>query len=567
MKRIVFLIIASLMVIGFVLPGCTPAEENIIKIAVCGPLTDIQGQNHLAGAQMARDEINAAGGVTVNGTKYKIELVQVNTNEVLGLPAPAVANLLAVIDDVDFVVGGFRTEVVMAYRQVAMDAHRIFMNCGAATLRLQRSVNENYNTYKYWFKATPYNEIFLVTSMLKMVASAAGSLVSTLLTLIGGYGCNFTDPDYAFAAPPNTNLRVVIVAEALAWDAGIVTLAQAKLPTLLSKKGINMTVVGTYLWSDKANGIAIAADMAAIAGLKPHIIFTSFSGPVGKVYSKMRTDLGIPALSIGINVEGQQQGMVNYTSNGCLYDMMLDTYAWNLNETALTAPFFNAFWGNMTPNDYPTYTAATYDAIYGLKDAIEYTNSMDPVALIGRLETAQREVTGAPKTCVYPLAATYLGLIGTPPVNTWALNSSQVLQSYPFLNGLSVNGTTWGIVPGSENWSDILNWTYYPNLWTTSGGFCAHDTVYGPGYQTGLGTQWQNVSGTLRKMCWWPNVPSGVPGAPDPNNPNSIIPFLNQTTTATLWWYGVIDQYGYWAFAYPGTVAVQIPYWWWLTCP
>lgn len=159
MKRIVFLIIASLLVIGLVLPGCTPAEENIIKIAVCGPLTDIQGENHLAGAEMARDEINARPGkVTINSTEYTIQLVSVETNEINDTSGATGASALAAkIDQVDFVVGGFRTEAVAVYREVAMDNKKIFMDCGAATGALQYRVVTNYAKYKYWFKATPYN--------------------------------------------------------------------------------------------------------------------------------------------------------------------------------------------------------------------------------------------------------------------------------------------------------------------------------------------------------------------------------------------------------------------------
>ena len=121
MKRIVFLIIASLLVLALVLPGCgeEPVPENIIKIAVAGPMDDVQGQHHWAGAKMARDEINLAGGVDVGGTMYDIELVEVDTEEATEGEdgTTGSARLLAVIDDVTFVVGGFRTEVVGVYRE------------------------------------------------------------------------------------------------------------------------------------------------------------------------------------------------------------------------------------------------------------------------------------------------------------------------------------------------------------------------------------------------------------------------------------------------------------------
>ena len=81
MKRIVFLIIATILVLGLVLPGCTeePVEEfdQYITFAVTGPMDDRQGEHHWAGAEMARDEINDDGGVDVGGTIYGIALTEV----------------------------------------------------------------------------------------------------------------------------------------------------------------------------------------------------------------------------------------------------------------------------------------------------------------------------------------------------------------------------------------------------------------------------------------------------------------------------------------------------------
>jgi hypothetical protein len=61
-----------------------------------------------------------------------------------------------------------------------------------------------------------------------------------------------------------------------------------------------------------------------------------------------------------------------------------------------------------------------------------------------------------------------------------------------------------------------------------------HDLIYGPGWQTGIGAQWQwdAAAGVWRKMGVWPRV---IPGA------------------------NLVGQYGDWSFAYPGTVSLIIP--------
>ena len=57
------------------------AQAQTIKIAILGPMSFVQGENHWAGAEMARDEINQAGGVSVGGKRMQIELIRADTNE------------------------------------------------------------------------------------------------------------------------------------------------------------------------------------------------------------------------------------------------------------------------------------------------------------------------------------------------------------------------------------------------------------------------------------------------------------------------------------------------------
>lgn len=148
MKNRVFLVsLIALLVTGMDAGGILcqyyppHTETRTIYVAVVGPLTETQGQNQLGGAQIARDEINAAGGVNVNGTMYKVQLVEVETNEAAELTGlTGRANLLAAFaanPNITFCVGGFRTECVAVYREVAMDNRKLFINCGAATDSLQ----------------------------------------------------------------------------------------------------------------------------------------------------------------------------------------------------------------------------------------------------------------------------------------------------------------------------------------------------------------------------------------------------------------------------------------------
>src|SRR5512139_3546661 len=75
----------ALCVIGAV-AASTALGQDTIKIAVLGPMAFVQGEKHWAGAEMARDEVNAAGGISAGAKKLKVELVRADTNEIQSVP-------------------------------------------------------------------------------------------------------------------------------------------------------------------------------------------------------------------------------------------------------------------------------------------------------------------------------------------------------------------------------------------------------------------------------------------------------------------------------------------------
>jgi len=481
-----------------------------ITFAIVGPMTEMPGKNHWWGAELARDEINAGTGVNIGGVYHKVELVWVDTNEISGTPDEGVNALEVVIGDVDFVLGGFTAANAMAYREVAMDAQKIFMSCGIAAGSLQYSVVKDYDRYKYWFASTPYNESFLITSLFKMTATIGMILKNALLAQEDAVA-----EDYR--VPEDGKLRLAILTENAEWCMGtghnLAIAAQYYLPLM----GFNVT--GTWLVSPTATDIS--TELSAIAATKPHIIFTGFRGPLSIVYSSQRVELGIPAMTIGINaMESQQKSHWANTDGKCNGEIIMDTWAEGLQRSARTTSFLNGFVAKT--GEYPLYTASTYDAIYQLKEATEavsithdwdnIADVVDPAtidALIQYLETSS--FTGAAgKNAYYPMPAIDLG------GGVYALSEAQVSERYDLASyGKSYDQNQWlcGYVSGVQK----------PHI--------AHDLVYGPGYYTGIGSQWQDG----HKVGVWPID-------------------LGDDYDAVL-----TDQYGCWNFEHPGTVDVVIP--------
>jgi len=96
--------------------------RNTIKFGYIGPTKFIIGQECALTADIAVEDINKAGGIKIGGKKYKVELVKVDSNEILN-----VADAVSAMEKTDnrrqgeFIVGGYRSEAVLAMQEVIGD--------------------------------------------------------------------------------------------------------------------------------------------------------------------------------------------------------------------------------------------------------------------------------------------------------------------------------------------------------------------------------------------------------------------------------------------------------------
>jgi len=343
------------------------AAAQSIKIAVLGPMNFVQGENHWAGAEMARDEINKAGGISVGGKKRTIELVKADTNEIQSVPdATNAVERVITRDKVDFLIGGFRSEAVLAMQEVAMDYKKMFLGAGAADAKLGENVEKNYDRYKYWFRITP---------------TKAPDLFRTLMAVLGDIG------NQVRTSTKSDTPKVAIIAEKAAWTEAIVKGLQATLPKM------KMDVVGT--WQPSAVATDVTAELSAIERANADIVFTLLSGPVGISLGRQMGERNMKAVAFGINVEGQKDEFWQASAGKANYVSTLDTYA-EVESTPKTIPFVQAF--KKRYGKAPTYNAATYDAIMILKAAIEQTGGMDADKLVPAIEKMEHVGTAGTDT-------------------------------------------------------------------------------------------------------------------------------------------------------------------------
>src|SRR3989442_11753029 len=88
----------------------------------------VQGENHWAGAEMARDEINKAGGINVGGRRMQVELIRSDTNEIQSVPdATNAIERVITRDKADFLIGGFRSEAALPMQEVGREYKKVFL--------------------------------------------------------------------------------------------------------------------------------------------------------------------------------------------------------------------------------------------------------------------------------------------------------------------------------------------------------------------------------------------------------------------------------------------------------
>jgi branched-chain amino acid transport system substrate-binding protein len=111
------------------------SEAEEIKIGVVAPLTgaaSTTGTDVWQAAVMAADEINAQGGVNVNGVNMQILLIKGDTETSPAAGVKVVTKLITE-DDVDLLVGGFSSAVTYADSVTAAEHKVPFIITGASS--------------------------------------------------------------------------------------------------------------------------------------------------------------------------------------------------------------------------------------------------------------------------------------------------------------------------------------------------------------------------------------------------------------------------------------------------
>lgn len=354
MKRLLVCILACLMAIAF--SSVAFAEQQLVKVGVVAAMKYMQGKHTWAAAQIAADEINAAGGIRVGGKSYKIELIKADSNEWASI-ADAVGAMERVItvDKVKMVLGGYRSEAALAMQEVSAEYKTIYFTVGAGHGQLPGRLVKDYETYKYWFReGQPW--------------SLWGGFV--LLGLTDGAARKFKE-QLGIEKP-----KIAILAEKVLWADETVKFLKKMVPAKLG-----LEIVGVWQPSHSANDLR--AELNAIKASGAHILIHLVSGPAGVTVGRQWGGLKIPAALIGYNGEAQKKEYWKTTDGKCEYEALVD-YIVPLPINERNTRFWKTF---LEKHDtYPMNCALAYNAVWIWKEAVERAGTFDPDKVIPEIE-------------------------------------------------------------------------------------------------------------------------------------------------------------------------------------
>jgi len=343
-----------------------PGEPIVLGVPTA--LGSIEGRDGWMAIQMARDEINAKGGVQVGKTKHKIEVYSIDTREhEPGIPVQdaltATEKLILEKKPHAIVLGNFRSEVLLSTMDLISKYKLPYICCIAMTPLMQKKVSEDYDKYKYIFR---------------------NCLNAPYLAMYLGGVMGFIKKEFNF------NKAYIIVQDTL-W-------AQATgkgLDKWYKENGWEVAGFDAYALGSSD----FSPSLMKVRAQNAQVIVPIFDMPQSGILLKQARAMQIPALSAGFIspiacenawqvFEGEVDGFINmvYEVGPIPVKAVPKSVAFNEN--------FGKKWGNDARMKLSGHgPGPSYDAVYIMANAFERAKTVEPEAVVKALE--QTDMQGA----------------------------------------------------------------------------------------------------------------------------------------------------------------------------
>jgi branched-chain amino acid transport system substrate-binding protein len=337
-------------------PKVSVAQPIVLGVPISRGYPD--GVDAERGITLAVEEINAAGGVNVAGTKrpFKVEISDTRDLEP-GVPvaeALLATERLIIEKKANFIIGGpIRSEGALAAMDV-LSKHKTvsILSAGVLSPAYQKRIADNYDKYKYCFRTTG--------NVVPMIQGAIGTFES--IRAKKGF-------DKAF-------IMVQDVAHARA--------AGNALKEGLEKKG--WKIIGHEIYPTGTTDFSVGLSKAKDG--KAQYLIPWFDMPEVSILMKQWFDMKVPALPIGYIHALQDEGTWKATDGKVASSVVLYAKAGSVTTRTIpmTEKFVPAHKKKYGVEPRSEWTSTSYMVAYILKDAIERAKSLEPDLIISALE-------------------------------------------------------------------------------------------------------------------------------------------------------------------------------------
>ena len=360
-KRCLCVFFGVAMVFGFIFPVASMGAEPII-LGMPTSLGYLEGYESRNGAEMAIDEINAAGGVNIGGVMRPFKLVTTDTRDSEpGIPVSealmAYEKLILQHKPDAIITGFFASEALLASMDITSKHKLPYLGTIAMSPRVQKKIKENYDAYKYVFRVcfdAPY-----------YVKSYLGALKKI-------------NVDFGF------NKAFIFTEEAL-WAKAVGGMTSKWL------KGQGWKVTGHQTFPKGTSDFS--ATLLKIRNTKAQVIVFICSRPESVIFADQWRTMKIPALLTGCIPplcgedmwavhKGKVNGIINMVEAGCIPVKAIP-------KSIIFHEGYKKKFGK--PPGASHGTGSAYEAVYVVKEAIERAGTLDGDKLVAEIEKTDRK--------------------------------------------------------------------------------------------------------------------------------------------------------------------------------
>ena len=353
------LMVVLLIAVFVALSSGTALAEKPIVLGCPLSTAFLYGWAAERGVTLAIEEINAQGGVNVNGEKRPLKIEVIDTRDLE--PGVPVSEALLAVEKLildkkaDFIVGGpVRSEAALAAMSLLSKYKKVsILTTGVLTPKYHAMVAENYDKFKYCFRI--HGE----------AKNLVGEIFANFGELKAKYGFN----------------NLFIIAQDVSHARG----AAEIIKNVATKKGWNVT--GLEIYPTGATDFSMGLIKAKKTNTE--IINIWMDMPESAILLKQWYDMQIPALPFGSTLAAAEQpGFWKATDGKGEFTLCNVVNAGNApsNATPWTMKFYDAYTKRWGVEPEGLGTSSSYMAVYVLKAAIERAGSLESDKVVAELE-------------------------------------------------------------------------------------------------------------------------------------------------------------------------------------